>query len=171
MIEQAVVLCGERGAGSRPLTAGLPKPLLQVGGAPFLDMLLFELGRHGFRRIVLLAGFAAARFDEYAAVDAVAGALWARYRRRDRAASRPSTGGALWQVRDRLDDSVPAAWMAIPGSTSICARCPPRWPRLRTALGVLALRRVNDLSRNGRWIYGAVRLAGDRDRRFRGARG
>ena len=68
MIEQAVVLCGERGAGSRPPTAGLPTPLLPVGGAPFLDTLLFELGRHGFRRIVLLAGVAAARFEEYAAV-------------------------------------------------------------------------------------------------------
>src|SRR5690349_20622016 len=68
MIEQAVVLCGEHGSASGPLAAGPPTPLLPVGGAPFLDTLLFELGRHGFRRIVLLAGVAAARFAEYAAL-------------------------------------------------------------------------------------------------------
>ena len=33
-------------------------------------------------------------------------------------------------------------------------------------LGVLALRRVNDLSRNGHWIFGAARLAGDRVAEF-----
>ncbi len=59
MIEQAAILCGGRGSRLGPLTADLPKPLLAVDGAPFLDVLLTELGRHGIRRILLLAGFAA----------------------------------------------------------------------------------------------------------------
>ena len=31
---------------------GPPQPFVSVGGDPFLDKLLFELGRHGVRRIV-----------------------------------------------------------------------------------------------------------------------
>ena len=60
MIEQAVILCGGSGGRLGTLTAELPRPLLSVDGAPFLDLLLFELGRHGIRRILLLGGFAAA---------------------------------------------------------------------------------------------------------------
>ena len=67
MIEQAVILCGGRGTRLGALTAELPKPLLPIDEAPFLDLLLFELGRHGLRRILLLGGFAAARIAEYAA--------------------------------------------------------------------------------------------------------
>jgi D,D-heptose 1,7-bisphosphate phosphatase len=95
MLGQAVILCtGDRAWGMAPI------PL--VGGEPFLDVLLFELGRHGIRRILLaadhdiprLADFAAntpvgARFDLDIAVVAVP----------------PGTGagGALAQAKDRLD--------------------------------------------------------------------
>jgi len=64
MIGQAVISCA--GPGTPP-NADMPTPLLAVGEAPFLDVLLFELGRHGIRRVVLLAGFAAARIADYAA--------------------------------------------------------------------------------------------------------
>jgi len=58
MVRQAVILCGGVGSRLGALTAETPKPLLPVGGAPFLDVLLFELGRHGVKRVLLLAGFA-----------------------------------------------------------------------------------------------------------------
>jgi D,D-heptose 1,7-bisphosphate phosphatase len=61
MIEQAVVLCGRRRAES------WADPGSPLAGAPFLDMLLFELGRHGCRRVLLLAGGAADRLAAYAA--------------------------------------------------------------------------------------------------------
>ena len=67
MIDQAVILCGGLGTRLGALTADTPKPLLPLGDAPFLDTLLFELGRHGFRRILLLAGFRAELVAEYAA--------------------------------------------------------------------------------------------------------
>ena len=62
---QALILCG--GLGSRPgaLTATTPKPLLPVGDRPFLDVLLFELGRHGVRRVLLLAAFAHEQIEAY----------------------------------------------------------------------------------------------------------
>lgn len=66
MIEQAVILCGGLGTRLGVLTAQIPKPLLTVDETPFLDVLLFELGRYRIRRILLLAGFAADRVAEYA---------------------------------------------------------------------------------------------------------
>ncbi|MGD9616046.1 MAG: HAD-IIIA family hydrolase [Alphaproteobacteria bacterium] len=140
MIKQAVVQCGGCGAG--PPTAGLPIPLLPVAGAPFLDTLLFELGRHGFRRIVLLAGAASDRIAQYAAATPM--------RRRfeldiDIAIVREAcgTGDALRQVHDRLDASFlllhGACWFDINlrALAADLAAAPE-------ALGVLALRHIND---------------------------
>jgi D-glycero-D-manno-heptose 1,7-bisphosphate phosphatase len=47
MIRQAAILCGGPGNRLGALTAQTPEPLLEVDGAPFLDILLFELGRCG----------------------------------------------------------------------------------------------------------------------------
>ncbi len=66
MIRQAVILCGGRGTRLGALTERTPKPLLQIDEAPFLEVLLFELGRHGLKRIVLLAGFEASQLAAYA---------------------------------------------------------------------------------------------------------
>jgi D-glycero-D-manno-heptose 1,7-bisphosphate phosphatase len=90
MIGQAVILCG--GAA-----------LEEVGGAPFLDRLLLEVGRYGIRRILLLAGAQAERVRDYAHdtpmrrrfgldIEIMAG--------REAA----GTGGALYRARHRLDE-------------------------------------------------------------------
>ena len=159
MIEQAVVLCGGRGTRLGALTADTPKPLLPVGDAPFLDTLLFELGRHGFRRILLLAGFAAAQITEYAS----ASPLRERFGLGIDIAIEPEpagTGGALWQARDRLDD----AFLMLNGDSwfDINLRALAVQLGEDTAVcGALALRRLSDASR-----YGAVSLAGDRIAQF-----
>jgi D-glycero-D-manno-heptose 1,7-bisphosphate phosphatase len=54
---QVAILCGGRGTRLGALTANLPKPLLPVGDLPFLDHLLMEVARSGFRDILLLAHF------------------------------------------------------------------------------------------------------------------
>jgi histidinol-phosphate phosphatase family protein len=54
---QAVILCGGRGTRLRPLTDTLPKPLAPAGGAPFLQHLLRQLERNGYREILLLTGY------------------------------------------------------------------------------------------------------------------
>jgi D,D-heptose 1,7-bisphosphate phosphatase len=57
VLRQALVLVGGLGTRLGARTAQIPKPLLEVGGRPFLDWLLDELARYGvFERIVLLAG-------------------------------------------------------------------------------------------------------------------
>ena len=103
MIQQAVILCGGLGGRLGALTAETPKPLLLIGGVPFLDVLLFELARHGVTRVLLLAGFAAQRIVEYATTTP----LKARFGLEIEVAIEPQragTGGAVWHARDHLDD-------------------------------------------------------------------
>jgi D,D-heptose 1,7-bisphosphate phosphatase len=103
MVRQAVILCGGLGSRLGALTADTPKPLLLVDGSPFLDVLLFELARHGVTRVLLLAGFAAQRIIDYAASTP----LKARFGLEIEVSIEPprvGTGGAVWHARDRLDD-------------------------------------------------------------------
>jgi D,D-heptose 1,7-bisphosphate phosphatase len=154
MIEQAVILCGGSGARLGALTADLPKPLLAVADSPFLDLLLFELGRHGIRRILLLAGHQAARIAAYAAVTP----LKQRFGLAVEVAVEPEpagTGGALWHARHLLADS----FVLINGDSWFdinVLELAVRLARDPSALGVLALRRLPDTAR-----YGAVRLSGE----------
>ena len=102
MIRQAAILCGGLGTRLGPLTANAPKPLLKVGELPFLDVLLFELGRQGVKKILLLAGFAADQIVAYAASTP----MKARFGLAIDVAVEPEragTGGALWHARQALD--------------------------------------------------------------------
>ena len=50
MLRQAVILAGGMGTRLGALTANTPKPLLKVGGQPFVEYLLKHLTRHGVSR-------------------------------------------------------------------------------------------------------------------------
>lgn len=63
--EQCVILVGGFGTRLGALTANCPKPLLQVGDGRFLDELIWQAKRFGFRRISLLAGFRAEMVVDY----------------------------------------------------------------------------------------------------------
>jgi D-glycero-D-manno-heptose 1,7-bisphosphate phosphatase len=54
---QAVILAGGRGTRMRPLTEDRPKPMVEVGGRPFLEYLLEMLRDQGFDRALLLLGY------------------------------------------------------------------------------------------------------------------
>lgn len=56
-VSQVVFLVGGTGSRLGFLTADTPKPMLPVGGRPFLDYLLDEASRYGFTRALLLCGF------------------------------------------------------------------------------------------------------------------
>ncbi len=154
MIEQAVILCAGRGARLGAPSGGLPKALFEIADAPFLDLLLFELGRHGIRRILLLAGFAAARIATYAATTP----LKARFGLTVEVAAEPepaATGDALWHARHRLDET----FILLNGSSWFdinVLELAVRLAREPTAVGVLALRQVPDAAR-----LGAVSVSGD----------
>ncbi len=50
---QAAILVGGRGTRLGEVTDRCPKPLLDVGGRPFLDYLIANLVRYGFTDILL----------------------------------------------------------------------------------------------------------------------
>ena len=57
-IRQAVILAGGRGTRLGAITRAAPKPMLPIaGGRPFVDYLLETIERHGYRDIILLAGY------------------------------------------------------------------------------------------------------------------
>lgn len=66
MLAQTVILCGGLGTRLGALTATTPKPMLELAGRPFLEILMAEAARFGTREIVLLAGrFGAQIRDRY----------------------------------------------------------------------------------------------------------
>lgn len=56
-IEAAVILCGGAGLRLRPVTGTGAKSMANVSGRPFLEMLLRQLERSGFRRAILAIGY------------------------------------------------------------------------------------------------------------------
>ena len=50
------VLCGGRGTRLRSVISDKPKILADIGGKPFIEILLDNLALHGFRRIILGVG-------------------------------------------------------------------------------------------------------------------
>nr|WP_272886845.1 sugar phosphate nucleotidyltransferase [Phenylobacterium aquaticum] len=94
------------GLGTRlgDLTAQTPKPMLEVAGKPFLEHLLAKAAGHGFRQVLLLAGFRAEVLETWLARDRVAERLGLSIE----VIVEPQplgTGGALIQALDRLDDA------------------------------------------------------------------
>jgi D-glycero-D-manno-heptose 1,7-bisphosphate phosphatase len=158
MIRQCAILVGGLGTRLGPLTRATPKPLLPVGGRPFLDLLLEEAARHGFTRVVLLAGHLGGQVAErYAGVRRIAG--------RDVAIAvavepQPAgTGGALRYLADVAED----AFLLMNGDSwfDVDLRAFAAPPLPAGALVRMALRRAPDAGR-----YGAVRREGGRVRAF-----
>lgn len=100
-IRQAVILVGGRGTRLGSLTDTTPKPLLEVGGRPFLDYLVHEARRFGLERLLLLSGYRTGIIEQryhgrkfgQLAVQVVAEAEPA------------GTAGALLNAADRLDEA------------------------------------------------------------------
>src|SRR5271166_250357 len=159
MVRQAVILCGGLGSRLGALAADTPKPLLLVDGNPFLDVLLFELARHGVTRVLLLAGFAAQRIVEYAAETP----LKRRFGLEIEVSIEPEragTGGAVWHARDRLDELFfllnGDSWFDI-NLTELAGRIAVD----PSATGAIAVRPLADASR-----FGVVEIDRGRITRF-----
>jgi len=63
MIEQCAILLGGLGTRLGELTRETPKPLLSVGDRPFVELLIREAWRMGFRKVLLLAGYKSERVE------------------------------------------------------------------------------------------------------------
>lgn len=61
----AIILCGGAGLRLRSVTGNAPKSLANIAGRPFLEILLSQLRRHGFQRVVLAVGYQKDLIQEY----------------------------------------------------------------------------------------------------------
>jgi D,D-heptose 1,7-bisphosphate phosphatase len=101
VLRQAVILVGGLGTRLGERTKTTPKPMLDVGGRPFLETLIDELARYDlFDEILLLAGYRAetiqARYE---------GAVRGRARLAVSLEQAPlGTAGALVNAKDRLQE-------------------------------------------------------------------
>ncbi len=62
---QAAILAGGLGTRLAPYTSVLPKPLMPVGGAPILELILLQLRRHGCTQVTLCVGHLARLIASY----------------------------------------------------------------------------------------------------------
>lgn len=155
-VQQALILVGGRGNRLGGLTETCPKPLLQVGGTPFLHYLIWLLGQHGVRKIVLSTGYRSEMFRTVVPTESTA----------DREVihsieTEPlGTGGAIALAKAHLDES----FLVLNGDTifdidhQVLAMTLKKVPG---AVASVALRHVDDTSR-----YGRVVLDGERVRSF-----
>jgi mannose-1-phosphate guanylyltransferase len=56
-IPDAIILCGGAGTRLRSVTGDSPKSMASVGGRPFLELLIQQLQRNGFERVILAVGY------------------------------------------------------------------------------------------------------------------
>lgn len=62
---QIVIHAGGRGIRLKHLTASTPKPMVEVNGKPFLDILLNMLKRRGFARYLISVGYFSDAIESY----------------------------------------------------------------------------------------------------------
>ena len=53
----AIILCGGAGTRLRSITGDAPKGMAHVAGRPFLELLLQQLKRHAFTRVIMAVGY------------------------------------------------------------------------------------------------------------------
>ena len=148
-MKQCVILVGGLGTRLGAITQQVPKPLVDVGGKPFLAWVVDEIARHGFEEIVLLSGYRAEQFETMA--DYIRG-LGLRVVHSVEPAP-AGTAGALTYARDHLDETF--VLMNGDGLFDVNLRDLAR-PLAPEAMVRLALRVMPNADR-----YGTVTLDGD----------
>jgi D-glycero-D-manno-heptose 1,7-bisphosphate phosphatase len=160
-IRQCAILAGGLGTRLGALTAVTPKPVLEVGGRPFLAWLMRELTRFGIEEFVLLTGHMSAAVERAvaAATDSLPRAVTIRVSAEPAPAG---TGGALVHAAPLL---APEFLLCNGDSLFDCNLADLLAARAADAdatLGRMLLRALPDASR-----YGVVRLEGGRVTAFR----
>lgn len=65
LIDQCVILLDGRGGRLGDVGKATPKPLLEVYGTPFVELLIAEARRRGFSRFVLSSGYSSERLEAF----------------------------------------------------------------------------------------------------------
>lgn len=151
-MREAVILAGGAGTRLGDATRTMPKPLLEVGGAPLIDTLIWNLARHGIERIVLSLGANAGPFVDHLERTHPRGAelVW-------RVEEEPlGTGGALAFVAPEIRDD---EFLLLNGDTIFDLNYLDLalLRRVRGATAALALRNVDEAAG-----FGTVHVEGER---------
>jgi D,D-heptose 1,7-bisphosphate phosphatase len=100
-VTQAVCLVGGRGTRLGALTDQLPKPMLEVGGKPFLDYIVHEARRFGLLKLLFLTGYRSEAIEAR-----YAGKRFGQLEVEVVVEPEPAgTAGALVNAADKLDQS------------------------------------------------------------------
>src|ERR1700722_8115508 len=99
IIKQAVILVGGRGTRLGSLTERVPKPMLPIGGVPFLEYQLEFLRKWNVTHIVFCAGYMGESIRSHFANGAEFGFDISYHIE----AAPAGTGGAIWEARSLLD--------------------------------------------------------------------
>lgn len=154
-IRQCAILAGGLGTRLGAITATTPKPILDIGGRPFLFWLMRELQRFGVEEFLLLTGHLSSAVE--AAVRAVAAALPRPASLRFSVEPMPAgTGGALHYAAPLLDPRFLLCNGDSLFDTNLAMLLAAAASEMPGRIGHMLLRRVADASR-----YGVVSLAGD----------
>lgn len=62
---QAIILAGGKGTRLAPYTMVFPKPLMPIGDMPILEIVIRQLKKHGFTKIVLAVGYLSGLIEAY----------------------------------------------------------------------------------------------------------
>ena len=151
---QCAILVGGLGSRLGEVAKATPKPLLDVAGTPFLEVLLAEARRRGFRDFLLLAGHRSERVEAFLAERQIE----SRFDCRVTICVEPEplgTGGALTHAASRLRDE----FLLLNGDTWFDFNWLDLIARRRAggAEAALSLRRIERPDR-----YETVELDGDR---------
>lgn len=161
LLRQAVIVAGGRGSRLGALAAETPKPLLEVGGRPFVEHLLFELGRFGIEDVLLLVGPYRKAFRR----------ALAPLRRGDMKLvlvpepAPAGTAGALWHARKRLAKR----FLLLNGDSIFDGNLLRLAAEAGNAAGAVAALEVPDTARYGRIECAGTRIAAFREKGARGA--
>ena len=97
---RVAILCGGFGTRLGDLTRDVPKPMLEVGGKPYLERVLESFARHGLRDFVLLTGYLAEVIERHFGD----GSGWGWRITYSQEEQPLGTGGALRDARALLGD-------------------------------------------------------------------
>lgn len=64
-ITQAIILAGGLGRRLMPLTATVPKPMIEIHGKPFLEYILIQLKKNDIKEVVILTGYLHENIENY----------------------------------------------------------------------------------------------------------
>src|SRR5215471_17016531 len=95
-----ILLVGGQGTRLRSVISSTPKPLARVGKQPFLELLVRQLQRQGFRRLIMCTGYMSNQIEE----EFGDGQAWGLEIKYSREFHPMGTGGALKLAQSSVAD-------------------------------------------------------------------